>query len=184
MKTTIFFALCISVSLFAQSPTSKGTINLNGNLSFSSQSYEEGNDNTNVLTLNPQVGVFLIDNLSLGLSLSYDRISLGSSSNTNWGIGPNLRYYFNSENVKPFLSIGYSYTETFTSLNDDKWKGHQFILGGGLDYFIARNVALETTVSYKFNTVTIPESYNAFYRNLEQKSKTFLIGIGINFFLY
>lgn len=183
-SVTLFFVLFLSVSVMAQSPISKGTINLNGNLSFSSQSFEEGNENRNVLILNPHIGYFFADNISFGLSLSYNRISLGSASNTNWGIGPNLRYYFALENVKPFVSIGYLYTETFNSSNDDKWKGSQFRITGGLDYFITKNVALESTISYNFNNDKLPDSYKGMYKSLDQKSNTFQIGVGINFFIY
>ncbi|MBU0558452.1 MAG: outer membrane beta-barrel protein [Bacteroidota bacterium] len=176
--------LFLSVSVIAQSPISQGTINLNGNLSFSSQSYEEGDDNRNNLSLNPQVGYFFFDNISFGLSLSYNRISLGSVSNTNWGIGPSIRYYFEVEKVKPFVSIGYLYTETFNSSNDDKWKGNQFNFTGGIDYFITKNVALESTISYNINNDKLPESYKGLYKSLDQKSNTFQVGVGINFFIY
>lgn len=176
--------LFLSVSILAQSPIAKGTINLNGSLSFSSQSYEEGNDNRNILTLNPQIGYFFFDNISFGLLLSYNRISLGSFSNTNWGIGPSIRYYFEVEKVKPFVSIGYLYTETLNSSNDDKWKGNQFSFTGGIDYFITNNVALESSISYSINNDKLPESYKGLYNSLDQKSNTFQVGVGINFFIY
>ncbi len=185
MKSAVLFVfLLLSVSIMAQSPISKGTFNLNGNLSFSSQSYDEGDVNRNVLSLNPQVGYFFYDNISLSLSMNYDRISLGDASNTNWGIGPNLRYYFDLEKVKPFFSLGYFYTETTTSGNDNKWKGSQLSFGCGLDYFISKNVALESIVSYNINNDTLPDSYKSLYKSLEQKSYIFKIGVGINFFLY
>ena len=184
-STTLLFVLFLSAAVLAQSPISKGTINLNGNLSFSSQSYEEGDVNRNVLTLNPYIGYFFADNFSFGLSLSYNRISLGSASVTDWGIGPNLRYYFEVENVKPFISAGYSYTKTFFSSNDDETRhGSQISIAAGVDYFITNNVAIESIVSYNFNNDRLPDSSKGMYKSLDQKSNTFQIGVGINFFIY
>jgi hypothetical protein len=187
MKASIaFLTLFLTTSIFAQSPIQKGTINLNGNISFSSQSYGDMDDGRNllllnsddreVLLLNPQVGYFFIDNISLSLSLDYSRYSQGGVTNTNWAIGPSIRYYFDLEEIIPFLSISYSYTEEFNSY-DYKVIGSQFGITGGSDLFITRNVALETTISYLFNNDRLPES-------LDQKSNTILIGIGINIFIY
>lgn len=181
---SVFFVFLFSVSVTAQTPMEKGTISLNGSLSYSSQSYEGSDDNRNILMLNPQAGYFIAENFSLGLSLSYINYSLGSASSTEWGIGPNLRYYLPAEKVKPFFSLGYGYTKSSNSTNDDKWIGTQFIITAGLDYFMTENVALETIMSYSFNNERLPDSYKSFYKNLDQKSTTLLIGIGLNYFIY
>lgn len=181
---SVFIVFLFSTSLIAQTPMEKGTISLNGSLSFSSQSYDGSNDNRNILMLNPQAGYFIAENFSLGLSLSYVNYSLGSTSSTEWGIGPSLRYYLTSEKVKPFFSLGYGYTKSSSSSNDDKWIGTQFIITAGLDYFIIKNVALETIASYSFNNEKLPDSYKSFYKNIDQKSKTFMIGVGLNYFIY
>lgn len=181
---SVLFVFLFSFSLIAQTPLEKGTISLNGSLSYSSQSYDGSDDSRNILMLNPQAGYFIAENFSLGLSLSYINYSLGSASSTEWGIGPSLRYYFPTEKVKPFFSLGYGYTKSSNSSNDDKWVGTQFIITAGLDYFIVKNVALETIASYSFNNEKLPDSYKSFYRNMDQKSKTFMIGIGLNYFIY
>lgn len=180
----IVFVLLMSVSVMAQSPISKGTINLNGNLSFSSQSFENGYGTQNVISLNPQVGYFFVDNISFGLSLSYNRFSVSGASNSDLGIGSSIRYYFALQNVKPFISLGYFYTQSSNSSNDDKLKGNQFSITGGLDYFITKNVAIESIISYDFKNQKLPDSYRAFYKDIEIKSNTIKVGIGINFFIY
>lgn len=183
LRTAIIVFL-FSISLAAQSSLEKGTFSLNGSLSYSSQSYDGADDSRNILMLNPQAGYFIVENFSLGLSLSYVNYSLGSSSSTEWGIGPNLRYYLASEKVKPFFSLGYGCTKSSNSSSDDKWIGTQLILTAGLDYFIVKNVAIETTISYSFNNEKLPDSYKSYVKSLDQKSTTFLIGIGFNYFLY
>jgi len=182
---SVFIVFLFSITLIAQTPFEKGTYNLNGSLSFSSQSYEGGSDNLDILTFNPQVGYFVGENFSLGLSLSYVNISLANSESTTLGIGPSFRFYLHSERtIKPFFSLGYSYTESSNSSNKEKVIGTQFIITGGFDYFITSNVALETTISYMLNNEKFPNSYKYYYKSLTQKSKTFLIGFGVNYFIY
>lgn len=136
---SVLIVFLFSISLTAQSPMEKGTFSLNGSLSYSSQSYDGADDSRNILMLNPQAGYFVKENLSLGVSLSYVNYSLGSASSTEWGIGPNLRYYLDSgETTKPFFSLGYAYTSSSNSGSDDKWIGTQLILTAGLDYFIVK----------------------------------------------
>ncbi len=180
---TLLSIIIFSSFSFSQTPISKGTLSLNGNLSFSSQTYKDFNDNRNVLTLNPQIGYFLFPNFSLGASFQYNRTSNSNSSTTNWGIGPSFRYYFNSKNIIPFLSLGYLYAESKISFNNLTTTGHSFIFSGGLDYFITKNVAMETVVSYSINNKRLSDSYSAFVQSSVLKSHTFNIGIGINLFL-
>lgn len=180
---TFLFVLFMSFSMLAQSPISKGTINLNGNLSFSSQSYENSDPTLSILSINPQASYFLVDNLSLGLAVNYERRSIGASS-TNYGIGPNLRYYFILEKFYPFISLGYSYTKSFNSSNDDMFNGNQYIISGGVAYFLTKSVALETAISYRIDRKTLPDSYKSYYKDLDIKSNIIMFGVGINIFIY
>ena len=179
------FLFFISFSLFAQSPISKGTITLNGNLYFSSQSYDNSNSSQSILSLNPQFGYFVIDNLSLNLSFDYKRTST-DGTNTSYGFGPNIRYYFNMENYFPFLSLGYSFTKNIYSENDNELSGNQIILGAGITYMITKNVALETLLSYRFDNQKSHLSFPEIDYNMESDidSKIIMIGVGINFFIY
>ena len=180
----LFFLSIFSFTTFSQTPFSKGTLNINGNLSLSSQTFDNLEADHNVLTLNPQIGYFFFPNFSFNALFQYNRISNGNSSTINWGIGPSVRYYFNTKSIIPFLSLSYLYTESKFSINDDNSTGNSFIFAGGLDYFITKNVAVETIVSYSINNETFPDSYRIFFLKLDRKSNTFKIGIGINFFLH
>jgi outer membrane protein len=179
----LLFVLSISISVFAQSPIAKGTIGLNGNLSFSSQSYENSDPSLSILTINPQASYFIVNNISIGLAVNYERKSIGSSS-TNYGIGPSLRYYFSLEKLYPFISLGYSFTKSFNSNNDDTFNGNQYIITGGISYFLAKNVAIETSVSYKIDRYTLPDSYRSYYKDLVLKSNIIMVGVGINFYIH
>lgn len=185
MKTLLSLAIILSfvLSIRAQNPIPSNTVNLSGTASFSSQSYDEGDDNRDVLFLNPQVGYFIIDNLSFGLSVNYERISLNSYSTADWGVGPFIRYYLNFDKANPFISVGYNYCENENLVVDENTTVNQYVFSGGLDYFITDNVALEAILSYRLNNHKLPEAYSVYYKNLEIKSKTFMIGVGFNIFL-
>ncbi|MFZ0452750.1 MAG: hypothetical protein WAM24_03305, partial [Ignavibacteriaceae bacterium] len=100
---------------------------------------------------------------------------------------PSIRYYFDIERIKPYLSIGYSYLGEITTSYGytDKFPSQELLLSGGLDYFITNNVALETIISYRITTVEEPLYSTAedIYIPFNKKGNTFLIGLGINIFL-
>ncbi len=85
----ILVSLLFVVAAFA---FDQGTINLGGTASFESVKEDSDADAVTVFTLNPNVGYFIIDNLSADLNLnimSYD-------GDTNLGIGIGGRYFYNN----------------------------------------------------------------------------------------
>lgn len=182
MKSLIItLVLFTSAAVFAQSPFSEGTINLNGNLSFTSQSYENSDNTRNTFMLNPQAGYFIIGNFSLGLSVNLNYITLGNDDVTTWGVGPRARYYFDAQNVKPFVSVGYSYAKHATGNSNYDRTGSSFTFAGGLDYFIVKNVAIETMLSYRIQNTELPDDL---YSDSSETSSIIQFAVGINFFLY
>lgn len=182
MKTVILVLLFTSIS-FSQSPTSQGTINLNGTLSFSTQYSNDINDGRSILSINPQIGYFIIDNLSGGVSLNFNRISVSWNKLTDWSIGPAARYYFPLEQLYPFIGVGFNYFESFNANSDDLIKGNSIVFSLGLDHFLTTNVAIETVLNYSIEATTYPPS-TIFYVNRTAKRNLFFIGVGINFFLF
>jgi len=179
----LFVIIYFSSYTYCQSAIEKGTFSVNGNISFVSN-YEEDNIlNSTIFIFNPGFDYFIIDNLSIGIKVNYQNISYGISDNSSWGIGPSARYYFDVQHIKPFLGIGYSFTQQNAAIPKNKIKQNNLILSLGADYFLTSNVALETLVSYSFENIKLPQSYNAFYSKLERQRKSLSIGIGINVFI-
>jgi hypothetical protein len=189
-KIALIIMLVFAQSLFAQLPIKKGTVNISGNLSYMSQETMDPDHNKNVLLLSPQVGYFIIDNLSLNLSVDYSYESSVSDiygndyNSTKYGIGPNVRYYFDLNKIKPFLSFGYLFTKKIASNGNSKeYPGQQLLIIGGIDYFITNNIALETNISYRIVVAKEPtypiDGEHTAYRSYN----TILIGVGINIFL-
>lgn len=74
--TAIF--LFISSLSWCQSSIEKGTISLNGNISFTSNYEEDADLNSTIFIFNPRFDYFIIDNLSLGIMLNYQNTSFGA----------------------------------------------------------------------------------------------------------
>ena len=162
----------------AQSSIPQGTLNLGGSLSFSTTNSDGQNDNLNLLLLSPQVGYFFIDNVSLSLLVQYASNSRGDYSESQWGLGPSLRYYIPLDKVYPFLELSYLYTKNI-DWQDYASKVNIYIISGGLDYFLNENVAIESTLSYTFENYKLSE----LYENRDESQNTFRIGIGLNIFI-
>ncbi len=181
LLTSSLLLLIVSIS-FAQGPIKQGTFNLGGTLSFSSQSSDEDYNDFETILLNPQVGYFFVNNFSLGLSIIYQKVSVDENSESDWGIGPNARYYFVFDKVNPFLGIGYSYAETSRGSSNYKITSDKIIFNGGLEIFITNSVAIETLLSYMINEIKYPEA-NLSGKDLILKSKTIYFGVGLNIFI-
>ena len=191
MKTLLISSLLflfISIS-FAQGPITQGTINLDGTISFSSTSYEGSDNSYDVILLNPQFGYFIVDNLSLGIATKYEKFSFGEGSgHGEWGIGPAARYYFNLEKVYPFIGLGFFYSELdigqdFRGNDFENFKYNNFIISGGIDVFVAENVAIETLFNYTIKNAINPE-VNLPDSHATEKLKLIFLGVGINIFIW
>lgn len=178
-----FLFLLFTSCLLAQSPIPHGTFNLAGSLSFSSTSWEGSDNNDSQLLLSPQVGYFFLDNISLSLLVQYSNNSQGEYSQTQWALGPSFRYYMPLDKVYPFLELSYLYNSSTYNNMDGKWEGSKFIITGGIDYFITESVTIESSISYSFENLKLPEHLSPYYSDLDISSNTFRIGLGLNIFI-
>ncbi len=180
----LLLTIVISVPVFSQSPVGKGSIMLNGTLSYSNTNVDEYDNNSVNIGIHPQAAYFIIDYLSAGLFFDYERIEFGEYSANDYSIGAALRFYFELENLKPFIGLGFAYLTGNQSRLEGSKNGTKWLFAAGLDYFIVKNVALETVFRYDITNVDVPESYNFLYNDLNYKQNTFFVGFGLNFFIY
>jgi hypothetical protein len=163
-----------------------GMFTMGGNLSFSTQSFETSENNTTVFHFTPSFAYFLTKNLSLGLSAQLSNISTPSSNerfnDTEWGVGPSARYYFNVKRFAPFAAAGFSYGSRTTGGND-KYTTSKIILGAGADYFVVRSVAVEMVINYMFVREKYPDRFSAVLTKTEFNSRQAVVAFGINVFI-
>ncbi|MBW6513957.1 MAG: outer membrane beta-barrel protein [Candidatus Syntrophosphaera sp.] len=121
----------------------KGTINPGGTISYTSYKYNSDADASTLLTINPQVGYLIIDNLALDLNLAYQM------DNDDWsafGIGAGARYFFG--NIYAGAGIMYQ-SESDEYFGEDFSVSATFLnVKAGYLLPIARNVFLDLGAKY------------------------------------
>lgn len=178
-KVIVVLLFAFAVTVMAQSPISQGSVSLGGTASFSSQSYDYSSADHTTLILNPKAGYFFVDHLYAALSVNYIHWSSGNAQSDIYGMGPVIRYYFDVDKVKPFLGVGYNFMSQTITSDPGVYTTNEFIISGGMDFFVTRSLALEGSLNYSFI------SYKATASRLDpMKSKLFRVDVGFNYFIY
>jgi hypothetical protein len=141
----IILAILLSGTLMTlQAQTEQGDWLVGGRIDFNS-----GENTTNV-SITPQAGYFVINNLAVGGSIAFNYSKIGSNKVTTFGIGPFARYYFTTSNVRPLIhgELNFLNRKIKTSTTDDNDTGLNIFLGGGVAIFVSDNVSLEPIIGY------------------------------------
>ncbi|WP_439183889.1 outer membrane beta-barrel protein [Carboxylicivirga taeanensis] len=171
----------LATASFAQ--TEKGKVVFSGasDLSFSSMKYQQeydgedmGDDSKmNTFNIKPSVSYFVIDNLSLGLALDFESQKVEDYKETSFMVGPMVRYYFGTSNIKPFIQgdvMFGSYKE-----DDDGWDSKKKLsawdLGAGVAIFVNDFISVDLGLGYVSLTATDDE---------DDKSKVKASGVVFN----
>ena len=150
------------VNLSAQA-VSAGAWMIGGTAGFASTKFQESDNSSTFFNLSPSVGVYIIDDLAIGLGLSYSSVKIGDNSESSTNVSPYVRYYFiNPVFAQAGLDIGLS-----------EGSGLAFNAAVGYSWFLNDNVAVE------------PQFY---YVNYNQEGEfgdysTFGLAIGIQAFI-
>ena len=160
MKTVhvllVLFLLCATA--FSQkaeektTPLDKGTIQVGGGIVMSSTATEDQDDIASQIMIMPQGYYFIIDHLAVGGHIQLSRYSRGNSASTTFGIGPAAKYYFKAGKFYPFVGGGLSYNRTSWKNDDDASSDIDMSVFGGMDFFLAENVAVEPYANLNFNS--------------------------------
>ena len=151
-QKTSLIALIVSLlsvcSLEAQ--RTAGRREVTGTLSLSAVAIEGGIGVFNVL-VNPSIGWFVKDNLSVGATIHYE----GTGELGGLGLGPQVAYYFPSQNNLNF------FLNAFGGLQMIHFSGYNFVggavgVGAGLSCNITPRVAWRSGVDYKMGIYSGP----------------------------
>lgn len=137
MKTglLVLLSLFVMTGLFA---FEKGTINPGGYLSYTSYKENSDADAVNTLTIAPQVGYFVIDDLSVDVNLMYS----SNDDDTGLGFGLGGRYFFP---LGFYGGLGLMYE---SSSNGSDWSGTYLGLKGGYVLPLAEHVYADLGLHY------------------------------------
>ncbi len=155
IASLFLIVICVAFQQYAQSPLSKGVYTLSGSVDgkYSKAEYGENSAESYMININPSYGYFITDNILVSGNLSYsyyeDRYTTprGTSSYIMRSInfGPSARYYFNYKGIVPFAGIHVTYSKY---LGEDSY-AFKYGAEAGIDYFIAKTVAIEPFVGYE-----------------------------------
>ncbi|AUC14562.1 hypothetical protein BTO06_05110 [Tenacibaculum sp. SZ-18] len=207
IKTLQLLVVLMTVSSsFGQTEKGKFLIGLNTPLSFSSNSsriinnssgssFE--NDSSTIFSFSPQVGYSIIDNLFLGLDLSFSfSSSENNTSETNsntFVVAPFVKYYYPTKNDFNFFGqFKYGFGRSNSKLENIgfidpmipsviEWENNieELLLGFGVGYFVHEILNIELSINYQ----------NTFYDSFANFSgdqlaiDTFSASIGFSLFL-
>jgi hypothetical protein len=103
--------------------------------------------------INPNMGIFLIDNLTIGVSpiISYTHIT--KINVTKLGVGPFLRYYYIPKKVGFFIHGGYMYSKSFSNDVSFEKAYHGIQFGPGMCYFVYEYIGIEGLFGYYYEYV-------------------------------
>jgi outer membrane protein len=195
MKKLIYFVSIVLLCSTVHAQTEKGNLTFRGSgtLSFSStnaQAEFEGEDVGNeqsiaVVTLNPSVGYFVIENLSVNLDFEFQSSTFDdgetdtNSSSTGAFLGGNYFFDAGSENIKPFVGLSAGFMATSNGDEDfQKSNGFAYVGRAGVSYFINKNISVDFLVRYLNSKMVNKEESDFSVRN-----SNFGIGLGFSFFL-
>jgi len=175
---TLLILFLLGSVVFSQTPVDKGSILAGGSISMTADS-EGDRDMSTRFSFAPVGYFFVMNNLGVGGTIQVSRYAQGDNHSTiTFLIGPGARFYIKAGKLLPFVAASLSYGITFWDYGyaDGSDGCFQVSAGGGLDFFVAQNVAVEPTVNLTF------ESYSP-DRGDSEFSTRFTIGVGIAGFI-
>ena len=107
-------------------------------------------ENSSTFVFSPNAGYFVLNGLALGASLNVEFSKSGNTSANQYSIGPFARWYFGRGFWRPFLNAGAGFASKRTTIGpiSGSNNGFNWLLGGGLAWFVTDNSALELTAGY------------------------------------
>ncbi len=119
-------------------PIARGNVSIGGTANISSTGYEDSDRLTEV-TISPSVGYFITDGLMIGANLSFTSLSNGDDTQSLFGIGPGLTYFFGQPGASVYPHVGAAVAFETGSGDYSAFGGEVF---AGALFMVARNVGI------------------------------------------
>jgi hypothetical protein len=145
MKRILLTMALSATFIIANAQTEKGDWMVGGGFRLNTSG-----DNTEI-TLNPNAGAFVINNLALGGNFQFSYSKIGDNKVTVFGIGPFVRYYFTEANVRPIVQGHFNYISRQSKISgfpSNTSSGINYFLGGGAAIFISDQVSIDGLLGY------------------------------------
>jgi hypothetical protein len=163
-----FILLSINDSI-AQIEKGNWLIGGNGNINYRKTKDQFGATKDFNLSISPDIGYFLKNQLALGLRSGINNSAFKSntttSSNTSLGLGPFLRYYYIKppKNINLASELSYSYFVNINRSISNNQGNSLYTFMTGPVLFLNKNVGLELLFGYKSNFKSGNSVNNSFW---------------------
>jgi hypothetical protein len=176
-KFIIPFIMALMVFSNGMAQTQKGNWLLGGSLSFNS--YKQGESKATIIDFSPNAGYFVIDDLALGVNLSFQSVKPeDEDATTSLAIGPMVRYYFvdlgNKAKLFGQANVGFG-NEKYPDFGggDVTLKFTEWGIKAGPAFFLTPSVALELAIGYGSRK----------YKDADDALNNFGLSVGFQFHL-
>ena len=192
-KFLLMVAVAFSAATYAQ--TEKGNWMVGSDLSFSYESAKltssekrnnitvERESTTNTFKFIPNVNYFVINNLAVGLGLSYEnttaKVRNNETKKNTFIIAPNATYFFPiGGKLAPFVGAKVGFASQSEGKDDSqKYRGLTLGAKGGIAYFVNEGAAITGYLGYDYYRLTQKKD-----NKYEQRIGNFGVGIGVALF--
>ena len=158
---SIFTILC-NLTMRAQTEKGHFFFGADAGFSFSSMKNDYGGPSypnyefkSTTFSITPSANYFIVNDLSLGLDLSFSTAKSESSFENakyrshSFSVVPTATYFFSSGKFRPYLSAGAGYGFSKGNSDESKLNSTIFKGKGGIAYFFNSNVALNAGLEYR-----------------------------------
>lgn len=207
MKKLLVLCTCLLAAGCIQAQTTAGRIMIGGNIGYSTYADEKvsfGEPESKSLTINPQLGYFVVDNLAVGLEAGYfnqtytnNDFLTGEEVETKvrtTSVSPFVRYYIPTENEKfSFYAqalVGITSTHVDREVDEEnEGSGFQARLSPGFTYFLSEKWGLDLQLKgITYSSTTWKDDANANtddyeYTVFEFGASSFTPSLGFRYFI-
>lgn len=183
--TVVFTALITFVSFSAQ--TEQGRFLFGGATSFDVVNLIE--EEVTTLTIKPELGCFLFDNFSVGLT-GLIVADASDIEEPDISLLSEFKYYFLQDKFRPFVKLNAGYRKT--SIYEQSVSSSSFStihgpsMGGGIGgaYFLNDNIAFDISLQYLYSDMKrIKQVPPEFRTDYSMKQSNINVFVGLSFYL-
>ena len=152
----------------------KGSIIIGGSLGYTSTGNEYRLvDRIQKITITPGLLFFVFPHLAIGGELKLVSTIYSDYTETSYGTGPVIGYYFGKASSKEFPFLSFSYLQLIETGNGRSLRKKLYRFTGGSAIMIARNVAIEPRVFFSITDI-----------KRQKDSNTYGLELGISTFVF
>jgi hypothetical protein len=149
IESTILLIILVGMTkVVSAQAVNSGAWMLGGSLGFNSIKYDGADEANTAFNISPNFGYYVINDLAIGVRLSFYNESYGDESDSQFGAGPWARYYIVKSPVFAQAGIDFGSTglDLFSLLADEGSSTIHF--GAGYSWFLNNSVAIEPLLQY------------------------------------